>query len=205
MFIDSVYCTKWSVIRLSCREKSMLGKFRFSAHSMNVENGRYKNLPRIEHKSSFCTSKMQEVEDKFYFLMCPACLDFREKFIIQENLSFSISCNELWTYSKSVSTSLKRENSLMSFMSHPPPPKFLVLVHLPIESSSICLDIVYLEYLHVWATRFLWSINDNFFKQTTGIDRLSSACLGLYLHPIRLYLNLTQWFSHDNDMIVPRY
>lgn len=144
MFIDSVYCTKWSVIRLSCREKSMLGKFRFSAHSMNVENGRYKNLPRIEHKSSFCTSKMQEVEDKFYFLMCPACLDFSEKFIIQENLSFSISCNELWTYSKSVSTSLKRENSLMSFMSPPPPPQvsctrtstYRILLHL----SGYCIS-----------------------------------------------------------------
>ena len=61
-------------------ERSVLCKYRICAHSLNVEKGRYKNLPRNERKCSFCN--MGEMEDEFHFvLVCPAFLDIREKYI----------------------------------------------------------------------------------------------------------------------------
>ena len=41
----------------------MLCKYRICAQSLNVEKGRYKNLPRIERKCLFCSEG--EMEDEF--------------------------------------------------------------------------------------------------------------------------------------------
>lgn len=78
--VDKFCLQKYLKKRLSNLEKSVLCKYRICAHSLNVEKGRYKNLPRNERKCSFCN--MGEMEDEFHFvLVCPAFLDIREKYI----------------------------------------------------------------------------------------------------------------------------
>ena len=65
---------------ISHNEKSVLSKYRISAHSLSVENGRYKNLPKIERKCLCCN--LREIEDEYHFvLICPAFSDLREKYI----------------------------------------------------------------------------------------------------------------------------
>ena len=57
-------------------------KFRISAHSLNVQSGRYANnrIPRNERICKLCN--MEEVEDEYHFvLICPKYMQLRKKYI----------------------------------------------------------------------------------------------------------------------------
>ena len=57
-------------------------KFRISAHSLNVQTGRFakKRIPRNEQLCKLCN--MEEVEDEYHFvLICPKYMPLRKKFI----------------------------------------------------------------------------------------------------------------------------
>ena len=57
-----------------------LSKFRLSAHSLNIETGRYNNIQR---QNRICTKcNRMEVEDEFHFVfVCPLYNNLRTKFI----------------------------------------------------------------------------------------------------------------------------
>ena len=44
-----------------------LCKFRLSAHNLNIEAGRYENIPRQNRKCIYCN--MNQVEDEYHFLL----------------------------------------------------------------------------------------------------------------------------------------
>ncbi|KAL3700010.1 hypothetical protein R1sor_018032 [Riccia sorocarpa] len=56
-------------------------RFRISAHTLNVEEGRWKNIPREDRICSVCT--LGKVEDEYHtLLVCPGFSDLRESFHI---------------------------------------------------------------------------------------------------------------------------
>lgn len=64
----------------TCRfksDRSTLCKFRISAHSLAIEQGRYKNIPRPNRICSVCNTGQIE-DEKHFFLYCPAYNTFRQ-------------------------------------------------------------------------------------------------------------------------------
>ena len=58
----------------------MICKFRISAHPLNVESGRYSNIPHSNRICPCCNSL--DVEDEFHFiLICSSNTELRRKFI----------------------------------------------------------------------------------------------------------------------------
>ena len=59
--------------------RNVLAKFRLSSHELNVEQGRYRNIQRIERKCSFCN--LDEEEDEYHFiLVCPLYNNLRKTY-----------------------------------------------------------------------------------------------------------------------------
>lgn len=57
-----------------------LTRFRCSAHNLNIEEGRYRNINREDRKCNKCN--MNVVENEYHFLLvCPHYLDLRTKYI----------------------------------------------------------------------------------------------------------------------------
>ena len=51
-----------------------------SSHNLEIEKGRYRNIPRLERKCKFC--QMNVVENEFHFLLaCPVYNDLRRKYL----------------------------------------------------------------------------------------------------------------------------
>ena len=59
--------------------KIALGQFRISAHHLEIERGRYENIPRTERKCKVCN--MNSIESEYHFLLvCPAYKELRRNF-----------------------------------------------------------------------------------------------------------------------------
>ena len=66
--------------RLCTSFKSLLYKYRTSAHKLNIESGRFLNIPRNERKCQVCN--LQDIEDEYHFiLICPVYRDLRIQYI----------------------------------------------------------------------------------------------------------------------------
>ena len=62
----------------SFRDRQLLSKFVCSNHMLEIERGRYKNVPREDRKCSVCT--LDTIEDEYHFLLeCPAYTQIRSK------------------------------------------------------------------------------------------------------------------------------
>lgn len=60
--------------------KTMLSKFRLSAHALNIETGRYDATRRENRKCTKCN--LSEIEDEFHFVLkCPHYADIRNLYI----------------------------------------------------------------------------------------------------------------------------
>ena len=59
--------------------KIALSQFRISAHPLEIERGRYENIPRTERKCKVCN--MNSIESEYHFLLvCPAYKELRRKY-----------------------------------------------------------------------------------------------------------------------------
>ena len=59
--------------------KIALSQFRISAHNLQIERGRYENVPRTERKCKVCN--MNTIESEYHFLLvCPAYKHLRRKY-----------------------------------------------------------------------------------------------------------------------------
>ena len=62
--------------------KIALSRFRLSSHKLEIERGRYRNIPRPERKCKFCTQDV--IENEYHFLLtCPIYADLRKKYLKQ--------------------------------------------------------------------------------------------------------------------------
>ena len=58
----------------------LISKFRLSSHTLCIEEGRYRNIPRAQRLCTYCIQ--HSVEDEFHFvLICPQYVDLRKKYI----------------------------------------------------------------------------------------------------------------------------
>ena len=58
--------------------KIALSRFRLSSHKLEIERGRYHNIPRIERKCKLCS--LNTIEDEYHFLLlCPKYYELRRK------------------------------------------------------------------------------------------------------------------------------
>ena len=77
MFDLQYYLRKGNILT---KHKHTLCKFRISAHNLNIERGRYHNVPRHERKCQLCN--MNDIEDEYHFIfICPLYYDIRLKYI----------------------------------------------------------------------------------------------------------------------------
>ena len=68
----------------SKNHKQQLSRFRLSAHKLEIETGRYNNIPRDERKCKLCN--LNTVESEYHFLLiCPIYKDLRTKYSIRTN------------------------------------------------------------------------------------------------------------------------
>ena len=59
-------------------QRKMFTQFRISNHKLEIENGRYKNIPRDKRFLEYCDSN--EIEDVYHFVLkCQNCKKIREK------------------------------------------------------------------------------------------------------------------------------
>ena len=57
-----------------------LTQIRLSAHKLQIEHGRYRNIERQDRKCTLCN--LDDIEDEFHFILkCPVYVDFRNKYI----------------------------------------------------------------------------------------------------------------------------
>ena len=69
MFKSHKYTENYVKFNLSCKERSMLAKFRMGVLPINIEVGRYRN---ISVDQRFCYNCVTEIEDEIHFLLvCP--------------------------------------------------------------------------------------------------------------------------------------
>ena len=60
--------------------RQFICKIRVSAHSLNIETGRYKNIIRPERKCTNCSKR--DIEDEKHFIVhCPLYENIRVKFV----------------------------------------------------------------------------------------------------------------------------
>ncbi|KAK6172851.1 hypothetical protein SNE40_016428 [Patella caerulea] len=60
--------------------KTLICKYRISAHDLQIEKGRYSNIQRSNRLCKFCNC--DEIEDEFHaLLVCPSYKYIREKYI----------------------------------------------------------------------------------------------------------------------------
>ena len=63
---------------LSKEHRSFLTKIRISAHSLNIETGRYNSTPREQHLCKFCPSSVED--EKHFILHCPKYQNIRNSY-----------------------------------------------------------------------------------------------------------------------------
>lgn len=63
-------------------DRSTLCKYRISAHSLAIERGRYKNIPKNNRICLKCTNSEIENEEHF-FINCPSFINFRQEFLLK--------------------------------------------------------------------------------------------------------------------------
>jgi hypothetical protein len=62
-------------MNLNCRERSLVAQLRMGILPINIELGRYRNIPAHER---FCFNCKNVVEDEFHFMFqCPVYSDIR--------------------------------------------------------------------------------------------------------------------------------
>ena len=102
--------------------KIALSRFRLSSHKLEIERGRYFNIPREERKCTLC--QINSVENEYHFLLvCPLYRELRKKYLKSyycrwptlnkfDQLMSSKSKNELFNLSKYIyfATKLRDEN-----------------------------------------------------------------------------------------------
>ena len=54
---------------LTKEHRSFLSKIRISAHSLNIETGRYNNTPREQHLCKFCPSSVEDEKHLYYIAL----------------------------------------------------------------------------------------------------------------------------------------
>ena len=60
--------------------QTALTRFRLSSHNLEIERGRYQNIPREERFCKFCTSNV--IENEYHFLLvCPLYRSLRRKYL----------------------------------------------------------------------------------------------------------------------------
>jgi hypothetical protein len=60
--------------------KIALSRFRLSSHQLEIERGRYSNIPRDERKCRFCNRNV--IENEYHFLLvCPLYTSIRQKYL----------------------------------------------------------------------------------------------------------------------------
>jgi hypothetical protein len=60
--------------------KIALSRFRLSSHQLEIERGRYSNIPRDERKCKFCN--LNVIENEYHFLLiCPLYTSIRQKYL----------------------------------------------------------------------------------------------------------------------------
>ena len=70
---------KYLTSNIEQKYKVALTRFRTSSHSLQIETGRYENLPREQRICQMCN--MKKIEDEFHFLLvCPYYRDLRQKY-----------------------------------------------------------------------------------------------------------------------------
>ena len=70
-YLDIIYERKYKIA---------LTRFRLSSHRLEIERGRYFNIPRTERKCKFCSQNTTENE-YHVLLVCPLYKDLRKKFL----------------------------------------------------------------------------------------------------------------------------
>lgn len=80
------FCTQFYLTKpVNHKFKKFLSQFRMQCHSLNIESGRYNNIPRNQRTCSLTTCSLcdkNDVEDGVHFvLLCPAYSELREKYI----------------------------------------------------------------------------------------------------------------------------
>ena len=75
--------------------RKYLSKFRLSAHSLNIEKGRYNNTNRRDRICTLCNSS--DIEDEFHFILkCPIYNDLRVRVPFTTNVTISISILQIF-------------------------------------------------------------------------------------------------------------
>ena len=60
--------------------KIALSKFRLSSHRLEIERGRYRNIPKTDRLCQFCS--MNTIENEYHFLLiCPLYTDLRRNYL----------------------------------------------------------------------------------------------------------------------------
>ncbi len=64
---------------VNIKHRRSLSRFRMSAHNLEIENGRYRNIPKENRLCKICNTG--DVEDEIHFtLHCPALIQIRDPF-----------------------------------------------------------------------------------------------------------------------------
>ena len=62
--------------------RNIIANIRLSSHDLNIEQGRYRHIPRCDRKCTLCP--LNETEDEFHFIrICPHYELLRKKYIKQ--------------------------------------------------------------------------------------------------------------------------
>ena len=73
---------KYLTINIEQKYKLALTRFRVSSHNLQIETGRYEDLPRQQRLCQLCN--MRKIENEFHFLLvCPAYRELRQKYLKQ--------------------------------------------------------------------------------------------------------------------------
>lgn len=112
-YLDIIYDRKYKIA---------LSRFRLSSHRLEIERGRYLNIPRMERKCKFCSQNT--LENEYHFLLiCPLYKDLRKKFLKPfycswptlnkfDSLMSTTNKTELINLAKYVYFSMKLRNSI---------------------------------------------------------------------------------------------
>ena len=77
---DDFTCSDYLNNILNKKLRGLLTKLRISAHDLNVERGRYVNIPREERLCNCCN--MRVIENEYHFLLvCPSYIDIRRQYL----------------------------------------------------------------------------------------------------------------------------
>ena len=122
--------------------KIALCRFRLSSHKLEIERGRYFNIPREERKCKLCHTNF--VENEYHFLLvCPLYRELRKNYFKSyyckwptlnkfDQLMSSTSKNELRNLSKYIyfATKLRDENDTLIF-------RLILLYIFDVEHSTV--------------------------------------------------------------------